>query len=107
MKISNTQIFSKTVTTSTKSITFNDTELDKIYKLYGSGSSLTATFVLTTASTYTNSKTCTITLKGNQKTIRENVSGSWKRGKTWINVNGTWRRCVVWQNINGTWKRGI
>ena len=107
MKIGNTQIFSKTVTTSTKSISFSDTELDKIYKLYGSGSSLIATFILTTAGTYTNSKTCKITLKGNQKTIRENVSGTWRRGKTWININGTWRRGVVWININGTWKRGI
>lgn len=107
MKIGNTQIFSRAVTTNTTSISFGDTELDNIYKLYGSSSSLTATFILTTASTYTNSKTCTITLKGNQKTIRENVSGTWKRGKIWVNVNGTWKRGVIWENVNGTWKRGI
>lgn len=107
MKIGNTQIFSRTVTTATKTITFSDAELDAIYKLYGSGSSLTATFILTTAGAYTNSKTATITLKGNQKTVKENISGTYRRAKTWINVNGTWRRAVIWVNINGTWKRGI
>jgi len=107
MKIGSTQILSKTVSTGTNAISFTDSQLDAIYKLYGSSSSLTATFVLTTAGSYTNSKTCTITLKGNQKTIRTNVSSSWKRGKLWTNVSGTWKRAVLWTNVNGTWKRGI
>lgn len=106
MKIGNTQILSKTVSAGTNTITFTDSNLDAIYKLYGSSSQLTATFIVTTGS-YTNSKTCTITLKGNQKTSHTNVSGSWKRGKVWINVSGTWKRGVVWENVNGTWKRGI
>lgn len=107
MKIGNTQMLSKTVSAGSNTISFSDTELDNIYKLYGSNNSLTATFILTTAGTYTNSKSITITLKGNQKTIRNNVTGTWKRGKLWINISGTWKRAVVWININGTWKRGI
>lgn len=106
MKIGDTQILSRTVTVGNNTITFSDAELDSLYKKYGSSNSLTATFVLS-GSGYTNSKTCTITLKGNQKTIRTNVSSSWKRGKLWTNVNGTWKRCVLWTNVNGTWKRGI
>lgn len=107
MKIGNTQIKSQSVSTGSNTISFSDTELDNIYKLYGTGSSLTATFILTTAGSYTNSKTATITLKGNQKVIRQNVSGSWKRGKLWTNVSGTWKRAVIWTNVSGTWKRGI
>lgn len=106
MSVSNTQILSRTVSAGNNTITFSDTELDNLYKKYGSSSSLTATFVLS-GSGYTNTKTCTITLKGNQKTMRTNVSGSWKRGKLWTNVNGTWKRGVLWTNVSGTWKRGI
>lgn len=107
MKIGNTQIFSKNINSETNTINFSDAELDSIYKLYGSGNTLTATFILTTASKYTNTKTCTITLKGNQKTIRNNASGTWKRGKIWTNINGTWKRAVVWVNISGSWRRCI
>lgn len=106
MKISDTQILSRTVTAGSNTITFSDTELDNLYKKYGSSSSLTATFTLT-GSGYTNSKTCTVTLKGNQKTARTNVSNSWKRGKVWTNISGSWKRAVIWINVNGTWKRGI
>lgn len=106
MSASNTQILSRTVSAGNNTITFSDTELDNLYKKYGSSNSLTATFVLS-GSGYTNSKTCTVTLKGNQKTMRTNVSGLWKRGKLWTNVNGTWKRGVLWTNVNGTWKRGI
>ena len=107
MKIGSTQILSQSVNAGTNTIAFTDTQLDAIYKLYGSSSSLTATFSVTTSAGFTSSKTCTITLKGNQKTGRTNVSGTWKRGKLWTNVNGTWRRAVLWTNVNGTWKRGI
>lgn len=106
MSANNMQILNRTVTAGNNTITFSDTELDNLYKKYGSSSSLTATFVLS-GSGYTNSKTCTITLKGNQKTMRTNVSNSWKRGKLWTNVNGAWKRGVLWTNVNGTWKRGI
>lgn len=107
MKVDNVQIQSKSVSAGNNTISFNDTELDNIYKLYGSGNTLTATFVLTTAGSYTNSKTCTITLKGNQKTVKTNINGSWKRAKVWVNVNGTWKKAVIWTNINGRWRRCI
>ena len=107
MKIGNNSILTKTdVVTGTNSISFSDTELDKIYKLYGNSSTLTVTFIVSGGG-YTNSKTCTITLKGNQKTARNNVNGSWKRAKCWININDVWKRAVTWQNINGTWRRCI
>ena len=106
IKIGDTQILNRTVSIGTNKITFADTELDNLYKKYGSGSSLTATFVLT-GSGYTNTKTCTVTLKGNQKTIQNNVNSEWKRGKLWTNVNGEWKRAVLWINVEGTWKRSI
>lgn len=106
MKIGDTQILSRNVFTGSNTVTFSDTELDNIYKKYGNGSSLTATFIVS-GSSYTNSKTCIITLKGNQKSIKSNISNSWKRGKVWININGTWKRALVWININGVWRRCI
>lgn len=98
MKIGETQILSRTVTVGDNTLEFSDEELDNLYKKYGSSNSLTATFVLT-GSGYTNSKTCTITFKGNQKTIYIDT----KRGKVFV---GT-KQGVTWKNINGTWKRGI
>lgn len=62
MKIGDMQILSKTVSTGNNEIMFSDTEIDNIYKNYETGSSLTATFIVS-GSGYTNSKTCTITLK--------------------------------------------
>lgn len=106
MKVGDVQILSRTVIVGNNTISFSDAELDNIYKKYGSSSSLTATFVLT-GSGYTNTKSCTIALKGNQKTIKMNVSSSWKRGKLWLNISSTWRRAIVWQNVSGTWRRGI
>ncbi len=100
MKIGNTQIQSKSVSTGNNTISFNDTELDNIYKLYGSGNTLTATFILTTAGNYTNSKTCTVTLKGNQKTTYVGSNGR-KRAKIYVGVNGTVKRAVAWIGNNG------
>ena len=107
MKIGNTQILSKTINVGVNTISFTDTQLDAIYKLYSTNNALAVTFILTTAGSYTNTKTCTITLKGNQKTVRNNVSGSWKRGKVWKNISGSWKKGVVWIKISGEWRRGI
>ena len=107
MKIGNTQILSKEVSKGSNTITFTDAQLDAIYKLYGNNKSLTVTYILTTADKYTSTKTCIVTLNGNQKVIKTNVNGSWKRGKLWTNVNGTWKRAVLWTNVNGTWRRCI
>lgn len=109
-KIGSTTIKSVTPATGNNTISFNDTELDNMYKLYGNGNTLTATYLLTTTqnnTSYTHSRTCTITLTGNQKTAREKVSGSWKRGKYSIKVNNNWKNAVIWIKQSGSWKRGI
>ena len=100
MKIGNSTILTKTVSAGTNTISFTDAQLDSIYKLYGSSNSLTATFIVTTASSYTNSKTCTITLTGNQKTAYIGANGK-KRAKVYVGVNGTVKRAVVWIGNNG------
>lgn len=97
----------RTCTGTSYTFSFTDAELDAIYKLYGNNSSIQARVYLKTANTYYDYKTITITLKGNQKTMREKVNGTWKRGKVHIKVNGTWKKGVIWQKVNGTWKRGI
>lgn len=107
MKIGNSSILTRTgLSTGTNTISFTDAELAKIYKSYGDSSLLTVTFIVS-GGEYTNSKTCTVTLKGNQKTARNNVNGSWKRAKIWTNVNEGWKRAVIWTKINGTWRRCI
>ena len=107
MKIRNTVILTKTVNSANNTIIFSDEQLDLIYKQYGNENTVTATFVLTTANKYTNTKNCTITLTGNQKTIKINSSGTNKRGKLWIKVAGVWKKAVVWINVAGVWRRGI
>lgn len=67
MKIGNTQILSKSISTGKNTISFTDSQLDAIYKLYGRSNTLTSTFIVTTAGSYTNSKTCIITLKRKSK----------------------------------------
>ena len=86
---------------------FSDEELDNIYKQYGNQNSATFKVWIKTANTYEASKSFTITLKGNQKTMRTKQSGSWKRGKLFIKISGTWKKAVIWEKINGSWHRGI
>lgn len=97
MKIDDTEILSRIVFVGDNTISFSDTELDNLYKKYGSGNSLTASFALS-GSGYTDTKSCIVTLTGNQKTIYMST----KRGKVFV---GT-KRGVIWKNVNGTWKRG-
>lgn len=100
MKIGNIQIQSKSVSAGNNTISFNDTELDNIYRLYGSGNSLTATFVLTTAGSYINSKTCNISLKGNQKTAYVGLNGR-RRAKVFVGTSLGVKRAVMWIGNNG------
>lgn len=90
-------------------VTFSDSEWDNFYKKLGNNNSITIRYVIDTKgnSTYYNWVDKTLTLKGNQKTIKNKISGSWKRAKLWIKVNGAWKRAVIWVKINGTWRRGI
>lgn len=90
-------------------ITFSDSEWDNLYKKLGNSSSITIRYVVDTQgnSTYYNYIDKTLTLKGNKKTIRNKVSGTWRRGCIWIKISGTWRRGVIWTKVSGTWRRGI
>lgn len=97
----------RTCTGTSYTFTFTDTELDTIYREYGNSNTQTLRIKLKTANTYEDYKDITITLTGNQKTMREKVSDTWKRGKVFINVGGTWKNGVIWQKVDGTWKRGI
>lgn len=105
MKIGSTSILTRTsIKAGANSISFANSELDKMYKLYGNNSTLTVTFVVSGGG-YTNSKTCTLTLKGNQKTAFIRINNSNKRAKTFICVNGRIKRAVVWVCQNGKIKR--
>lgn len=109
MKIGNTQIFSKSISAGTVTNTFTDSQLDSIYRLYGTANSLTVTYIVSitvNGTTYTSSKTCTVTLKGNQKTSYVG-SGGKKRAKVYVGVNGSVKRAVVWVGNNNTRKRCI
>lgn len=86
---------------------FTDQELDNFYRLYGSERSITLRVYIKTDSNYLDYREFTITLTGNQKTIKTKTNNSWKRAKIWIKVNGTWKRAVTWAKANGTWKRSI
>lgn len=106
MKIENTQVLTKSVVAGENTIDFTENQLDSIYRLYSSSNTLSAAFILTTGN-YTDTKTATITLTGNQKTGHKKINNEWKRSKRWLKVNGEWKRCVRWSNINGNWKRCI
>ena len=89
---------------------FTDEELDKLYKIFGNNNTVTVRAYLVTNCNgvdYYNYYNVTITLTGNQKTIKTKVGDTYKRGKVKTNVNGTWKNAVVWTNVNGTWKRSI
>ena len=107
MKIDNITILTKAVNAGSNIIQFTDAQLDEIYKKYGNGNTITATFTLITANKYNSSKNCTINLSGNQKTIKLNSTGTVRRGKLWINIAGINRRAVIWINVAGVWRRGI
>lgn len=88
---------------------FTDEELDTLYKSYGNNESITLRVYIRTANnvSYTNYKEFTITLNGNQKTIRINKEDIWKRGQVYVKRNGAWKKGVIWINDNDVWKRGI
>lgn len=92
---------------SSYTFTFTEAELDNIYKQYGTGNTLTVRVYIKTANNYLNYKELTITLTGDQRTIRTKVSGTWRRGKLWMKVNGGWHRAVLWKKENGAWHRCI
>ena len=96
MKVNNTEILSKNLSTGTNTITFTDTQLDNIYKKFANSNSITVSYVLTTNnnSSWISSKTVTCTLTGNQKTVKVGKNGT-RRAKVFIGKNGV-KRAVVW-----------
>ena len=109
VKIGDTSIKTQSLSTGSNTISFNDTQLDNMYKKFGTGNTITITYVLTTANNanYTNTKTATCTLTGDQKTVRIGINNTTKRAKVFIGVNGQVKRAVVWVGVNGTPKRCI
>lgn len=96
----------RTVTGSSYTFNFTDTELDSMYAAMGTSNSLSAKLYINTADNiYRESKDITIKLTGNIKTIWEKISSVWKRGKLWLKVNGVWKRAIMWKNVSGKWKR--
>lgn len=96
----------RTVTGSSYTFNFTDTELNSMYAAMGTSNSLSAKLYINTAdNTYRESKNITIKLTGNIKTIWEKISSVWKRGKLWLKVNGVWKRAIMWKNVSGRWKR--
>ena len=40
--------------------------------------------------------------------MKAKVSGSWKKGTTWVKVSGSWKRAKrVWVKVNGAWKESM
>ncbi len=96
----------RTVTGSSYTFNFTDTELDSMYTAMGTSNSLSARLYINTSdNTYRESKLITINLTGNIKTIWEKILSAWKRGKLWLKVNGAWKRAIMWKNVSGKWKR--
>lgn len=102
MQVGEKEILSRLVSTGNNTIEFTDTELDELYKKYGTENEIEVKFVLYSGE-YTDTKTSTITLTGNQKTSYVNS----KRAKIYINKNGNYKKAVVWINKNGNWRRCI
>lgn len=96
----------RTVTGSSYTFNFTDTELNSMYAAMGTSNSLSAKlYINTDDNTYRESKNITIKLTGNIKTVWEKISSTWKRGKLWLKVNGVWKRAIMWKNVSGRWKR--
>ncbi|MCI8654269.1 MAG: hypothetical protein HFJ48_00085 [Clostridia bacterium] len=106
MLINNTHILTRTITQLDIVFELTDLELDALYKQYKNTNELIATFYLI-GEGYEDSKTCNISLKGNQKTTKVKINQNIKRGKIFTKINNEWKRAVIWTKNNGIWKRGI
>ena len=93
---------------SSYTFTFTEEELDNIYKQYGNVNSLTVRVYIKTANNinYLDYKEITITLTGDQRTIKIKGTNAWHRGKIWVKKNKVWKKAVIWTKTT-SWKRGI
>lgn len=91
-------------------VSFTDSELDTMYKLFGNkNTASTKVLILTKGETqnYSSYRIGTLTLTGIAKTAHIGVNQRSKRGMVWIGVNKVPKRAVVWIGVNGTPKRCI
>lgn len=89
---------------------FSQDLLDKMYKLFGNKNTATTKLVVVTKGStqeYTTSKTGTLTLNGNAKTVHIGVNNKETRGKVFLGVNKVAKKAVVWIGVNGTPRRSI
>ena len=96
----------RTVSGTSYTFEFTDEELDKMYKAMNGNSLAVRFYINTNANTYREYKDITITLTGNQKTVRIGKNGEIKRGKVFIARSGI-KRGVLWRGVNGTARRCI
>lgn len=107
MKVEDTRIFYIDAYEGVHYMTLDDLQLDKIYKLYNKSNSLMATFILTTANTYTDTKTAIIALKGNQKNGYKKTGVKLYRIKRYVKKDGKLYRVLRWKKENGVLRRCI
>ena len=91
---------------------FTDEELDTLYRLYGASNSLNLKMVIRTTApngtNYWHKVSFTMTLTGNQKTVKTKIDNNWKRGKIFVKIDNNWKRAVIWtKDENQNWRKGI
>lgn len=96
----------RTITGLSYTFEFTDEELDKMYKAMNGNTLLARLYINTNDNLYREYKDITITLTGNQKTVRIGKNGEIKRGKVFIARSGI-KRGVLWRGVNGTARRCI
>ena len=107
--VNNTLITSKSNVGNKYTLSFTQTELDTMYKLFGKGNTATTKLTIVTkgATDYSTSKTGTLTLTGIAKTVHVGVGKTPKRGMIWVGVKKVPKRGVIWTGTSSGPKRGI
>lgn len=109
IKVQDTVILTKNLSTGNNVIAFNDTELDTIYKKYETSNTISLTYSIITNnnSKYINSKTITCTLTGNAKVVKLGNNNEIKRAKIFLGNDNKIKRAVAWIKKDGIIKRLI
>ena len=107
--INNQLICKKTNAANSCTITFTQNNLDTMYKLFGNKNTATSKITVVTkgSSDYKTSKTGTMTLNGNAKTVHVGINRVPLRAKVYIGIGKVPKRAVVWIGNNDKPKRCI
>ena len=107
--VNDTLITKKTDVGNNYTLSFTQTELDSMYKLFGKSNTATTKLTIVTkgSQNYTTSKVGTLTLTGIAKTAHVGVNKVPKRGMVWVGVNKVPKRGVIWVGASGNPKRTI